>query len=201
MNIIFDLDGTLIDSRCRLYRLFQKLVPESNLSHDSYWSLKRRKISNETILIREFGYDEAAIVRFVADWMGLIESTEYLVLDTNIPGIHESLGRLRIDANLHVCTARQQRKAVVDQLDRLGLGRFFSNVMVTEQIRGKEEMIGALPDLSSTDWIIGDTGKDIQVGQALGIKTCAVLTGFLSEESLMPYSPDLILPSVADFRL
>jgi len=48
--------------------------------------------------------------------------------------------------------------------------------------------------------MIGDTGKDIQVGQMLGIKTCAVLSGFLNEKALLNYGPDLILPTAADFR-
>lgn len=201
MNLIFDLDGTLIDSQPRLYHLFQQLVPASTLSHESYWAFKRNKVSNETILAKEFGYDAADIERFVVDWMERIEAPEYLSLDKNFPGMHEALERLGKQARLHVCTARQHRQMAVDQLDRLGLLPYFDSVVVTEQSRSKEELIAALPGLGPQDWILGDTGKDIQVGQALGIKTCAVLSGFLSEKSLWPYGPDLILPVAADFRL
>ena len=47
MNIFFDLDGTLIDSKLRLYSLFQKLVPESILTYDEYWKYKMNKISHQ----------------------------------------------------------------------------------------------------------------------------------------------------------
>lgn len=201
MNLIFDLDGTLINSRPRLYQLFQKLVPESKLSYDSYWSFKQEKISNETILAQEFGYDNAAISRFVASWLDLIEAPEFLALDKNLPGMHAALSRLSKQAQLHVCTARQHRKPVVDQLHSLELLHFFESVMVTEQSRGKVELVTALSNLGPQDWIIGDTGNDIQVGKALGIKTCAVLTGFLSKKSLLPYCPDLLLPSASHFLL
>jgi len=49
-QVFFDLDGTLPDSRERLYRLFCELVPESRLSFDKYWALKRRKQDHKTIL-------------------------------------------------------------------------------------------------------------------------------------------------------
>jgi phosphoglycolate phosphatase len=201
VNLIFDLDGTLIDSRLRLYHLFQQLVPASKLSHESYWAFKQDKVSNENILASEFGFDAAAIERFVADWLERIEAPEFLALDKNFPCMHEALDRLSKRARLHVCTARQHLQPAVDQLDRLGLLPYFDSVMVTEQSRGKEELIASVSSLGPQDWILGDTGKDIQVGQALGIKTCAVLSGFLSEKSLRPYGPDLILPAAADFRL
>jgi phosphoglycolate phosphatase len=74
--------------------------------------------------------------------------------------------------------------------------------MVTEQSKSKSELIAAsVSGLAPQDWMIGDTGKDIQVGHTLGIKTCAVLSGFLNAESVRPYRPDVMKPTVADFHL
>ena len=202
VNIIFDLDGTLIDSRPRLYHLFQYLVPKSKLSHDAYWAFKQNKISNEAILINEFGFDKVATQCFLANWMRYIEAPEFLAYDKNLPRINETLDRLSKQAVLYVCTARQCRKSAFDQLDRLGLLSYFNSVMVTEQRKSKDELIAtSVVGLSLRDWIIGDTGKDIQVGNVLRIKTCGVLSGFLNEKSLLSYKPDVILPSVADFHL
>lgn len=201
MNLIFDLDGTLIDARERLYRLFQQLVPKSKLTHEAYWSFKKDKVSNETILTKEFGFGADDIEQFVTEWMQRIEAPEFLALDKNFFGVSSALERLSEQARLHVCTARQHRKSAIEQLDSLGLLPYFDSVMVTEQSRSKEELIATLHDLGPRDWIIGDTGKDIQVGQFLGIKTCAVLSGFLSEKHLRHYKPDMILPFAADFRV
>jgi len=201
VNLIFDLDGTLIDSRQRLYNLFQHLVPTSTLTYQEYWAFKHEKVSNEAILIKEFSFDAAAIERFVVDWMGSIEAPEFLALDQNFPGMHANLAALRKRANLYVCTARQSRIPVIDQLERLSLLHYFDKIMVTEQSRGKEELVRTVPSLASQDWIIGDTGKDILVGQMLGIKTCAVLSGFLNENSLRGYKPDLILADATEFNL
>ena len=55
--------------------------------------------------------------------------------------------------------------------------------------------------MSKNDWIIGDTGKDIETGQQLGIKTGAVLSGFLNLKSLLLYKPDLIINNIIEFKI
>lgn len=201
MNLIFDLDGTLIDSRLRLYRLFQRLVPESKMSYDLYWSYKRDKISNESILFNIYSYSQTQIEHFIDEWMSLIETPEYIDIDTNFFGIHGYLENLCKQAKLHICTARQFRQPVLEQLSNLGLIQYFESIMVTEQKKNKEDLLAEIPDLRPDDWILGDTGHDITVGKRVGIKTCAVLSGFLSEKSLLPYAPDLILPIVTGFHI
>ena len=200
MNIIFDFDGTLIDSRLRLYSLFQDLVPHSRLSFEQYWSFKYSRYSNQDILKFEFGFEEGDVQLFLKDWMALIESSKYLSLDKNIEGVLDVLREIKLKASLHVCTDRQFRQPVLDQLDGLGLTEYFSSVMVTEQKRTKESMVFlTVRDLQSHDWMIGDTGKDIQVGKTLGINTCAVLSGFMSREALLKYKPTQIIDSVSQF--
>ena len=200
MNIVFDLDGTLIDSKLRLYRLFQSLAAPSSLSYEEYWALKKNKTSNATILSGRLGYSEEQIAGFVVRWMSLIESPSFLALDSNFEGIHAGLGALQRNADLHVCTARQLREPVVEQLLSLNLLQFFEQVLVTEHKRTKESLILAnIANLSSNDWIVGDTGKDIQVGKSLNIRTCAVLSGFLNRQVLRSYGPNLVLDSVIEF--
>lgn len=200
MNLIFDLDGTLIDSRMRLYQLFKTLVPRAKLSFEEYWHFKSNKVSNEAILAQEFGFDRAQIDQFKSEWMSKIEAPKFLAFDQNFPFMHETLEYLKKEATLYVCTARQTRKPVIDQLKQLDILSYFEDIMVTEQRTNKVELISHIAGLESQDWIIGDTGLDIQVGKALGIKTCAVLTGFLSAASLREYMPDLIIDCATDFR-
>lgn len=199
MNIVFDLDGTLIDSKLRLFRLFEFLAPDSTLSYDEYWSFKKNEISNEWILASLFGFDEKSIKEFDTQWMALIESPQYLQLDRNFAGIEVSLGNLQQRANLHLCTDRQLRQPVLDQLENLNLLQFFEQTLVTEKRVSKGELIVAnIPDLSSNDWMVGDTGHDMLVGKSLNMKTCAVLSGFLSREVLCEYHPTDIRESVVN---
>lgn len=201
MNIFFDLDGTLIDSKMRLYKLFQEIIPQSTLTYDDYWNFKSNQVSNESILRTEFDFDTASVSIFNKEWMKRIESPDLLASDTVFPGLQVALSDLRSKSMLHICTARQFRNRTLDQLKALGLLPYFETVMITEQTRSKEELISETPGLGPNDWIIGDTGKDIKVGKFLGIKTCAVLSGFLNEKCLLKYGPDLLLPWASNFKL
>lgn len=200
MNIVFDLDGTLIDARSRLYRLFQHLAPDSPLSFSDYWAFKRRGLSNAAILADEMFWEEDAIVTFTRRWMALMEAPEYLALDEPFAGVGEALARLAERAELHLCTARQLPAAANAQLQRLGLSRWFKTVLVTEQHADKQSVLARqLPQLRPGDWMVGDTGRDVQAGRALGLRTCAVLSGLLDRETLLLYRPDLVLDSVLQF--
>ena len=46
--------------------------------------------------------------------------------------------------------------------------------------------------------IVGDTPLDIECGREIGAKSVAVTTGPYSEEELVRYRPDLVLPNLAD---
>jgi phosphoglycolate phosphatase len=200
LNIIFDLDGTLLDAKLRLFMLFSHLVPSSTLSFDQYWDFKQNKINHQTILSKEFMYPPDAVAQFMKDWMALIESPKYLALDTEFHGIRETLAVLKRDARLYVCTARQHRQPAIQQLIDFGLLKFFDDVLVTEQNYSKVDLIKrAIPNITPLDWVIGDSGKDIETGKNLKIQTCAVLSGFLNRENLVKYDPNLILSSAVEF--
>lgn len=202
MNLVFDLDGTVVDAGQRMYQLFRRLAPLSTLSYQDYWECKRAKMDHATLLRQQLGYDDAQVAAFQAEWMALIETPAMLALDKNFAGLPATLEQLRRQATLHLCTARQLRQPVLDQLQQLGLQHLFSSVMVTEQRHSKAELIAAqLGRCGADDWMLGDTGRDIEVGRQLGMRTCAVLSGFLSRASLLPYQPDLILERAADFTL
>lgn len=201
MKIIFDLDGTLIDSKLRLYTLFRHLVPQATLSFEEYWNYKFTGRSNLNILENDFGFTQNELDQFNKDWMSLIEHKDFLALDTLIPDVSDFLTSIQGKAELYLCTARQSHAGAIEQLKILGLHDFFIKILVTQQTKTKSELIRSeVEGLNSNDWIVGDMGKDVQVGRELAISACAVLTGFMSEEKLKGYAPDVILSSVIDFH-
>ncbi len=201
MKLFFDLDGTLIDSRQRLYQLFQYLVPESNLSFENYWNFKRNKINHNKILANEFEFAKENIDLFEIDWMKNIELKRWLSLDHPFEGVSEYLNKLKQNHLLFLVTARQSNEMVLDQIKKFKFENLFEKVFVTGQKVEKFDLINKNIKVSKQDWFIGDTGKDIETGKQLGIKTAAVLTGFLNREQLLKYEPDLIVEKIVDLDL
>lgn len=200
MNIFFDLDGTLIDSRERLYFLFQHLVTESVLSFDAYWSLKRNKTSHKDILRDQFYYLPERIADFEANWMSRIELPEWLALDSPFEGVNEFLELLAKDHTLYIVTSRQYEDSALQQIKVFGWAGLFERVFVTQQKKEKFDLIRNEVFINAQDWFVGDTGKDIQTGKKLGIRTAAVLSGFLNREKLMEYEPDVIESNVLKLK-
>jgi phosphoglycolate phosphatase len=196
MNIFFDLDGTLLDSKPRLYNLFQKLVPESDLTFDAYWALKKNKVSHKELLITNFGYSDESLKFFQYQWMEKIEKQEWLDYDKPFEGVIEFLTELKAYHNIYLVTARQFREVALTQLQNLGFSGVFNEVFVTSQKLEKHDLVKDAVKTSYLDWFVGDTGKDVQTGKILGMKTVAVLSGFLSEQKLKDYNPDLIVENV-----
>lgn len=200
MKIFFDLDGTLIDSKKRLYQLFQKLVPVSEFSYDDYWKLKKNKVNHHEILSSFFGYNEKEYAAFEKEWMKKIEMPEWLALDLPFEGVTGFLYKLKEKNQVYVVTARQSEELALSQLSRFGWSDIFDKVFVTEQQKEKFDLISESIKPDGSDWLVGDTGKDIQTGKQLGVKTAAVLSGFLNRASLAEYNPDIIVDSVVELK-
>lgn len=197
MKIIFDLDGTLICSKKRLHELFCDLVGSRQLDFNTYWGLKFSGCSNQDILRDEFQYSQEKVDSFVACWMGDIEDDHYLAMDTPVEGLAGFLDRASSNHKLYICTARQSTEQVKKQLQRLAIFDFLEGIFVTEQKSSKSELLlesGIV--FSKKDWFVGDTGHDIKTGKEIGVQTCAVLSGFMSEPALKRYSPDMIIKNV-----
>ena len=123
-----------------------------------------------------------------------IEADHYLGMDTLILNADEALERLNKDHDLFICTARQSILQTRKQLKKLSISDYFEDIFVTEQKTDKSKiLLSSNISFTHGDWIIGDTGHDIETGKKIGIQTCAVLSGSMSRSSLIKYSPDLII--------
>lgn len=200
MTLFLDLDGTLINSKPRLFNLFRFLVPQSDLSFEEYWDLKKEGKGHEIILREYYKYTDKEIEQFQNRWYSLIEAPEWIQYDQPFDLITEKLQELKKKFSLVLVTARQSDTTVHSQLALFGWTKLFSHTLVTKQKHEKEELIKNLIQTSPSDWFIGDTGKDVQAGKALGTNTIGVLSGFRSREQLEKYQPDFILNSLLEFH-
>lgn len=202
MKIFFDFDGTLINSKKRLYELFQYLVPKSELSFDDYWDLKRDQVKHLHILEQFFSLSNNEIGKFQERWFENIEKKIWLSFDKPCEGVHQLLNQLReLNFELFLITNRMSSKNVFFQLNQFELEDFFDEVLVTEQKTKKQNKILSMNNNLDNSFIVGDTVEDIEVGKLLKMKTIAISNGFTSKKHLTLKNPDCIVENIADMDI
>lgn len=197
-KIFLDFDGTLVDSRLRLYQLFQDLMPSSPLTFEQYWEIKRRNVNQRDLLKCIFRLDDYDVSLFQMEWLNQVERPERLRLDQPLPGVTSFLRRMSCSCALFLVSGRQDIDRTRQQIDALGWSKYFVDIMVTRQRQGKAALVSNQVPVSRSDLMVGDTGEDIQAGKELGVKTAAVLTGVATREMLEAYGPDNIFDSVVE---
>ncbi len=197
--IIFDLDGTLVDSKIDIANSVRHTLKELGL----------RDVSPETIytfvgrgvepLIRNSlaeaggGDVEAALRLFRAHYR------EHMVEHSApFPGVEEVLRRLSpIDK---VVLTNKLKDLSLEMLEKLSLAPFFLDIFGgdsfltkkpdPEGIRQIIQKFGAKPE---STLIVGDSGVDIEAGKRAGITTCGVTYGYRSVEELRLQCPDYMV--------
>jgi phosphoglycolate phosphatase len=192
-TIIFDFDGTLLDSTLRLYTLFIDITKFSDLTYEKYWSLKRNGISNLAILA-SYKIDGISNDQFTETWMNQIESNYYLEMDELYADVFLKINDLHIKGcTLILCTARQKPEGVLKQLDKFKIKEFFNSVIVTEQKHSKSELFDKNHIDVNVDFVVGDTPKDIELAKHVNARSVAITHGFLNARTLKKYNPDCMV--------
>ena len=170
-HVVFDVDGTLVDSRMSALGSLQQVVEEYTASRPSIEDLYfSTGIPGENAL-RQLGItDPAALAR----WRELAGKLADRI--TIFPGIVEALGLLQgLGCNLGIVSSRE-RGEYADEVTPLGLDPFFPvRILVedTEQHKPKPEpMLEYLRCVGATaeeTLYVGDTIYDMQCARSAGV--------------------------------
>lgn len=196
--MFIDFDGTLVDSRLRQYELFVELIGKTTLTLTEYWKAKRAGIKQSDMLIKYSKCTPEEIRAFKDKWMEAIEDPQRLLADELIAGAPAFLGEASKHFKLYLVTGRQHHDRLIDQMQKLHIESYFTDILNTAQHIPKAHLVNANVELGNGDVFIGDCGEDILAGKELGIFTVGVTSGASSNERLVKYAPNLIVSSVAE---
>jgi phosphoglycolate phosphatase len=206
--LIFDLDGTLIDSKLDLalsINAMLKRMGRAELVHDEIFGmvgngapvLVRRALEAETL---ETASDEEADT-------GLAYFLSYYrnhMLDNTVtyPGVCEGLALLEKHPMAVLTNKPVNFSRAI--LDGLALSRYFRFVYGGNSFEkkkphpmGVETLLRELGAKPSEAMIVGDSEVDIQTARNSGIWACGVTYG-LGAEGLSAFPPDLMLDSLTE---
>jgi phosphoglycolate phosphatase len=206
MQLFFDLDGTLTDSRPgilasmrhALTLLGRAIPPDDALSrfigpptHDAFRELLQ---SNDP----ELNARTIAIYRERYAKLGLFESSVY-------PGVPEGLQALRqANYRLFVVTSKPQVFANII-IDHFELRQYFSQVYGSElsgERSNKGELIAHVLQSEGISppeaWMIGDRLHDVAGAKQNGVRVAGVLWGYGSHEELSEAGADRVFQTMPE---
>lgn len=206
--VLFDLDGTLIDSGIDLVNSVRhalaQVAPERALPEaDEILALVGNPLE---LFVRHFGWpdDPESTRRFVDSYR------EHYAVHFNdhtrlYPGVEETLSALRkAGARIALVTTKHQQQADFTA-ERTGLARWFDYIHGWREDRQHKPhpepvllTCAALGVEPGASLMVGDTELDIEAGKAAGAATCAVTHGFRPTWFLVAQKPDYVIGSICD---
>jgi len=208
--VIFDLDGTLIDSIDIYFTIVEKALERLNLppvsrnkilaaaeSVDFNWELilpQEALGRKDKIIDKAWGVINEIAPRMFEDQMELIQGADTIV---------ENLSSNGLKIGLVTSSQKQYLEIKMQPLKQAGVEELFEVIITTDDVLKRKPAPDPLItcaqqlDMRPGNCVyVGDTATDIKAGKAAGMKTIGVLTGFDDHAILEKEKPDAIMKSV-----
>lgn len=185
-KLFIDLDGTLIDSMPRHYKVFEyslsKVGISCNTSYNRFSMLKRDGMSTKQIYEKEL-YSNSYIDEVINIWEHNIESVAFLKGDQFFCDAEPAMAFFSNNYETVLVTARKNKAAVFELIHSSFCERFLSEIFVVDPFNASSEKASYISANSKEgDIIIGDTEVDFESGEVTGLKAFLLNRGFRSEK-------------------
>lgn len=207
-HIIFDFDGTLVDTAPLIVATMRATIKELGLPEKSEAECRA------TIGIRLEDVPSVA-------WPGsCISGAEYARVYRQtfnrlrwhfdagcFPHVLDTLALLHRKGFDMAIASSRSRKSLTDYVAQFNLGSYFSMLVGGDDVtKGKPSPEPVLTILNANGWraadtlVVGDADVDIMMGKAAGTKTCAVTYGNGTLAELTAAAPDHLAASFSDLQ-
>ena len=190
-TIVFDLDGTLVNSLPDIVRSFQHSFSVLGLPEPDDASVK--KLIGKPLEDMYAAFTQQHIPELVTAYRA--HYPQHFTDNSHVfPGVLELLTSLRERGYACVVATTKRTDMAQAFTNALGLTPYLNHVQGTDDFPHKPEpdvLYRAVAAVNGTGiWMVGDTTTDIQAGQAAGYKTYAVTWGTHSKTQLATVNPD-----------
>lgn len=198
-TILFDLDGTLIDSTDAILNSFQGAFKALGLTSKNNEEIKNLIGYPLEQMFRMLYPDKVNLSKEFVLAYREIYAQIYLEQTTLLPKAKEALELGSEIADLGIVTTKGGKFTPI-LLDYLGVKKFFKTLITLEDVTNPkphaEPILLALEKMQKTKenaYMIGDTILDIQAAMAANIIPLALSCGYGDEDELKRYS--MVFPS------
>jgi HAD superfamily hydrolase (TIGR01549 family) len=197
--VLFDWDGTLVNTAEASYRCYEKLFRSYGIGFDRD-AFRRTYSPNWHLTYSALGLAEDRWPEADARWLEHYCEEEVVLLD----GARDGLLRVR-DAGLRAgLVTSGDRVRVSRELAGLGVADLFQALVCAEDtVQRKprpEPLLLALDKMRLAPGAavyIGDSPEDVQMAQAAGVRAVGIPGGFPNRDALAAARPDVLAPTLA----
>jgi phosphoglycolate phosphatase len=206
-GILFDLDGTLVDTAPDLVAVLNRLLLEHDAPPMPY-AIARNEVSNGASGLIRLGFGsalaaggmEALRTRFLDLYMQSVCAQSRLFIDVRAV-MHESSTQYRWGV-----VTNKPKAMTIPLLEQLGVARLASCIVSGDSLPQRKphpaplllaaEQLG----LDPADCIyVGDAIRDIEAGRAAGMRTWAALWGYIRpNDNPAEWAADALIPHPRD---
>lgn len=194
--ILFDLDGTLIDSTDAITSTFLHAFSKHNFEFKGTIEDIKKQIGYPLdIMFANLGVDKKNVWDFVDSYKTRYRDIS-VAQTTLLENAHKAVTLASSFARLGVVTTKT-RIYSTPILDNFGIGKYFEVVIGREDVENpkpdKEPILKALHSLkynknTNQAFMIGDTKLDLLSAQSASINSIGLLCGYSSKEELLQYT-------------
>ncbi|ERM92443.1 haloacid dehalogenase [Caldanaerobacter subterraneus subsp. yonseiensis KB-1] len=207
--VIFDLDGTIIDSK-------KDIVIAANMAFSEF----NLPTLSEEILASFIGKGAESVIK-----MGLGEKNMHLfdrVFDrfekiygesctrytSLFPGVRETLNFLK-ERKINIGIATLKRRILTEKiLQHFRIEKYFSAVVCLEDVKNIKphpevirKLLQKMNNVPEETLYIGDSEVDVLCGKNAGVYTCAVTYGTGDLQSIVALQPDFIITNLTKLNI
>ena len=197
--VLFDWDGTLVNTAEANYRCYEKLFGSYGIAFDRD-AFRRTYSPNWHLTYSALGLAEERWSEADARWLEHYCEEEVVLID----GARDALLRVRGAGLRAGIVTSGDRVRVGRELDDLGVASLFEVVVCAEDIVYRkphpEALLLALDRLgvgAAEAVYVGDSPEDVQMAQAAGVLAVGVPGGFPNRESLAASRPEVLEGTLA----
>lgn len=208
--VIFDLDGTLIDSIDIYFRIVENALERLGLPTVSRSKILAAAESEdfkwELVLPEEILHSQERIIDKA--WAAINEIAPQMFADDldifqGAGGILKMISARGLKMGLVTSTQKHYLETKMLPLKNAGVDKLFEVIITSDDVKQRKPAPDPLLacaqqlELKPANCVyVGDTTTDMQSGKAAGMHTVGVLTGFDDYEALSKERPDAIIDSI-----
>jgi phosphoglycolate phosphatase-like HAD superfamily hydrolase len=199
-TIIFDFDGTIVDSFNLALDIAYKLTKNPNL-------IDQEKVNELRTMSLFKAANEIGIPR--RTWPGLLFKGKKMMTDRLLeleifPGLDNLIAQLRLAGFKLYIVSSNSKKNISKIIQKNNLNQYFDNIYGGIGLLGKSKVLRFImkqKHLSPSNVLyIGDEIRDIDASNKAHIKSIAVSWGYMSKSLLADHQPWMLVDNVEQLK-